>query len=281
MNFIALDVETAVGKRWSICQIGLAIVENGEITKTISRLVQPPGNEYSFWNTQIHGITPRMTARTPFFPQVWKEIWPFLEGKCLVAHNAAFDINCLQQTLGYYNIPIPDFKCDCTYKRTGHKLDAICDAYEIELRRHHDACSDAVACARVYLNLLNGIEPDLSKLQLRPAKSAGSFVSEGHEQLCGNVLKPDLGNADNASPFYAKKVVFTGVLIAVSRKEAAGIVKNMGGDIDTSISGRTHFVITGTSPGPSKMAKIQELINQGCNIRIIYEEEFLMMSKFS
>ena len=39
MNFVAIDVETAIGKRWSIYQIGLAIVENGEITQTFSRLV--------------------------------------------------------------------------------------------------------------------------------------------------------------------------------------------------------------------------------------------------
>ena len=49
-NFVAIDVETAQGKRWSICQIGLAIVENGKITETVTEFVQPPNNEYSVWN---------------------------------------------------------------------------------------------------------------------------------------------------------------------------------------------------------------------------------------
>ncbi len=35
-DFVAIDVETAIGKRWSICQIGLAVVENGIIKETIS-----------------------------------------------------------------------------------------------------------------------------------------------------------------------------------------------------------------------------------------------------
>jgi len=42
MSLDALDVETAVGKRWSICKIGLGIVENGKIVRIVSKLVQPP-----------------------------------------------------------------------------------------------------------------------------------------------------------------------------------------------------------------------------------------------
>lgn len=34
-TFTAIDFETAHGKRWSICQVGLVRVENGLITKDI------------------------------------------------------------------------------------------------------------------------------------------------------------------------------------------------------------------------------------------------------
>lgn len=277
MNFVAIDVETAIGKRWSICQIGLAIVENGEITQTYSKLVQPPRNEYAIGNINIHGITPDMTENAPIFPEVWDEIYPLIEGKRLVAHNASFDINCLHQTLDFYNRPIPVMECDCTYSRTGYKLCEICDAFEIELVNHHDATCDAVACAKVYLNLLHGNKPDLSKIKPRSQMSVSFFAPEGHVHLCGDVMKPDLINADCNSPFYAEKLVFTGVLNSIDRKEAADLVKKLGADIDGSISKRTHFVITGSAPGPSKMEKIQQLNTQGCDIRIIYEEEFLQM----
>ena len=275
MNFVAIDVETAIGKRWSICQIGLAIVENGEIIKTVSKLVQPPQNEYANGNISVHGITPDMTASAPVFPEIWDEIYPLLEGKRLVAHNASFDINCLHQALEFYNLQIPGMECDCTYSRTGYKLSEICDAYEIELNNHHDATCDAVACAKVYLNLLQGIEPDFSKIKPRSEKSSNFFSPEGHEHLCGDVLKPDLNNSDCNSPFYAKKVVFTGVLNSIDRKEAADLVKKLGADIDTSITKRTNFVITGSASGPSKMVKINQLNAQGCDIRLVYEEEFL------
>ena len=277
MNFVAIDVETAQGKRWSICQIGLAIVENGVITQTFSKLVQPPNNEYSEWNIRIHGITPEMTAKEPLFSDIWPEVEPMIAGKRLVAHNASFDMNCLIQAFDFYSMPVPDFECDCTYSRTGVKLNEICEAYEIELNNHHDAACDAEACAKVYLNLLKGINPDFSKISSRSKKSNNFFQSEGHEHLCGDVLKPDLDHADKNSPFYAKKVVFTGVLTSISRNDAACLVKNLGADIDTSITKRTDFVITGSAPGPSKMKKIEQYNSQGSNIRIVFEKEFLRM----
>jgi DNA polymerase-3 subunit epsilon len=277
MNFVAIDVETAHGKRWSICQIGLAVVENGEIVRTISKLVQPPQNEYAPVNMNIHGITPEMTENAPGFYEVWEEIQPLIYGRRLVAHNASFDINCLTQAFDFYGIPVPNLECDCTYSRTGYKLNEICEAYEIELGNHHDAACDAEACAKVYLNLLRGIKPDFSKITPPSGKSINFFESEGHERLCGDVLKPDLECADCASPFYAKKVVFTGVLNSIDRKEAAELVKKLGADIDTSITKRTNFVITGSAPGPSKMKKIEQLNAQGYDIRLICEKEFLRM----
>lgn len=277
MNFVAIDVETAHGKRWSICQIGLAVVENGEIITTISKLVQPPQNEYAAVNMNIHGITPEMTADAPDFSEVWKEIHPLIQDKHLVAHNASFDINCLEQALDFYGLPYTNFECDCTYSRTGCKLNEICEAYEIKINRYHNAACDAEACARVYLNLLQGIRPDFSKVSPRAGKSINFFQPEGHERLCGDVLKPDLDHADYDSPFYAKKVVFTGVLNSIDRNAAADLVKKLGADIDTSITKRTDFVITGSAPGPAKMQKIEQLNAQGCNIRLIFEEEFIRM----
>jgi DNA polymerase-3 subunit epsilon len=277
MNFVAIDVETAQGKRWSICQIGLAIVENGEITQTISRLVQPPQNEYSEWNIRVHGITPEMTCDAPVFSEVWNEIHPLVHGKRLVAHNASFDINCLMQAFDFYGLPVPKLECDCTFSRTGVKLNEICAAYEIELNNHHDAACDAEACARVYLNLLRGVQPDFSKMKPRSKKATSFFQAEGHERLCGKVLKPDLEQADCNSPFYAKKVVFTGVLKSIPRAEAAKLVKKLGADIDTTITKRTNFVITGSAPGPVKMKKIEQLNAQDCDIRLVFEDEFLRM----
>jgi len=45
-SYTSIDFETAQGKRWSICQVGLVRVENQFITEQLSILVQPPDNYY-------------------------------------------------------------------------------------------------------------------------------------------------------------------------------------------------------------------------------------------
>ena len=86
-------------------------------------------------------------------------------------------------------------------------------------------------------------------------------------------------NANPSSPFFGKKVVFTGVLNSIKRQTAAEIVKKQGADIDTGITKRTNFVITGSAPGPSKLKKIEKYNNDSSEIKIILEDEFLEMIK--
>ena len=277
MNFTAIDFETAIGKRWSICQVGIVRVENGRIMAKISRLVKPPNNEYSEWNTRIHGITSTDTIDSPIFSEIWDEIKPYIENNLVVAHNTDFDIDCLYKTLEYYDIPKPRFEIDCTYKRTGQKLDNLCEAFDIELGNHHDAECDAKACAEIYIKLLNNIEPDYSKISIKPKTTI--FQQKGHERIKGDILKPDLGNANPSSPFFGQKVVFTGVLNSIKRQTAAEIVKRQGADIDTRITKRTKFVITGSAPGPSKLKQIEKYNNESSEIKIIFEDEFLKMIK--
>ena len=153
-NFTAIDFETAHGKRWSICQVGLVRIENGLIKETINRLVCPPDNYYFYRNIEVHGISPERTRRSPDFSTVWDEIAPFIQGQTVVAHNGAFDFSCLSQTLEYYQIAQPEYTKACTYKIYKKKLASLCQEHRIPLN-HHDALSDALACAELYKMHLN------------------------------------------------------------------------------------------------------------------------------
>jgi DNA polymerase-3 subunit epsilon len=150
VNFTAIDFETAQGAGHSICQIGLVQVENGRIVSTMNQLVQPPGNYYSYYNIKVHGITPEMTRHSPTFDDVWGQMRPYIEDQKVVAHNASFDISCLKRVLAYYDLAVPRFDQACTYRIFKKKLSVLCDAYHIPLN-HHDALSDAMACARLYM----------------------------------------------------------------------------------------------------------------------------------
>ena len=150
-NFTAIDFETAQGYRWSICQVGLVRVVNGIITDEISLLVQPPNNYYWERFIDIHGITPEMTKNIPAFDQVWHKIEPYIKEQIVVAHNGlAFDFPVLNKTLAYYGMQTPEYEKQCTYRIFKDNLASICRKYNIPLN-HHDALSDAKACAELYL----------------------------------------------------------------------------------------------------------------------------------
>jgi len=150
-TFTAIDFETAQGKRWSICQVGLIRVEKGIIKDQVSILVQPPNNYY--WDNfiDIHGITPQQTANAPTFDKVWKQIEPFIKNQNVVAHNGfSFDFHCISQTLEYYGITPPNYTGHCTYRIFRDNLASLCREHKIPLN-HHNALSDAMACAKLFM----------------------------------------------------------------------------------------------------------------------------------
>ena len=149
--FTAIDFETAQGYRWSICQVGLVRVENGVITNEINLLVQPPNNYYWERFIDIHGITPEVTANAPTFDKIWHQIEPFIKNQSVVAHNGlSFDFPVLGKTLEYYGLQIPEYEKLCTYRIFRDNLASLCKSYDIALN-HHEALSDARACAKLFL----------------------------------------------------------------------------------------------------------------------------------
>lgn len=150
-SFTAIDFETAQGYRWSICQVGLIRVENGIITKELDFLVQPPDNYYWYNFTEIHGISARDTINAPTFNKVWHLMAPYIENQNVIAHNGfGFDFPVLNKTLEYYNMQTPDYNKFCTYNIYKSNLAALCNEHNIRLN-HHDALSDARACAALFL----------------------------------------------------------------------------------------------------------------------------------
>lgn len=151
MDFTAIDFETAQGYRNSICQVGLVRVEQGRVTTKINKLIQPPNNYYWKQFTNIHGIRPEDTGQSPYFNQIWDDLKPYIENQCVVAHNGlSFDFPVLETTLGFYGLPIPEYTKYCTYRIYGTNLASLCEEYQIPLN-HHEALSDALACAQLFL----------------------------------------------------------------------------------------------------------------------------------
>jgi len=73
------------------------------------------------------------------------------------------------------------------------------------------------------------------------------------------------------SPFSGKKVVLTGTLQQYSRKQAGEIIARLGGEVVSSVSKKTDYVLAGEKAG-SKLAKAQAL-----GVAVIDETQFETM----
>lgn len=279
-NFIAIDFETAVVSSKMPCQIGLVVVKSGEIVEKFSRYIQPPGNRYSQKCIDIHHITPSITERAPIFPEVWNDIKEYFEGNFIVAHNISFDLDVLYKALSYYGINPPRIMgYNCTYQIFGKKLNVCADKYGITLNNHHDALSDAETCCKLFIGYLSGkFNPNINEIEINNNQEKTEDKHENyHDKIDSDLLKQDLENADKSSPFYNKKVVITGIFEKFGRNELAKILKSKGADINTAISKKTNIVVVGDDPGPAKLQKANDLIEEGYDILIIDERKLRIM----
>lgn len=158
MTFTAIDFETATS--FHPCSVGIVTVENGIVVDEFVTLIQPPNNLYNPYTIQVHGIYPSDTARAKNFLQVFPEIQKRLQNRVVVAHNESFDRNVLLKSMDYYGLDYGNLniasRWECTvkiYKAKGikpTKLSDCCREMKIQLN-HHEALSDARACAQLYL----------------------------------------------------------------------------------------------------------------------------------
>ena len=72
----------------------------------------------------------------------------------------------------------------------------------------------------------------------------------------------------NSTFFTGKTVVLTGALENYSRNEAKAIIEKMGGNVSSSVSNKTDFVLAGDNAG----SKYDKAISLG--IKLISEDEF-------
>ena len=133
-------------------------MEDCVITDELSILVQPPENYYWDRFIDIHHITRAMTAEAPTFDKIWHLVEPYIKGHSVVAHNGfCFDFDVLEKTLVHYGLPIPEYEKNCTYRLFKDNLASLCQRFDIELN-HHEALSDARACAILYQMHLDEIK---------------------------------------------------------------------------------------------------------------------------
>lgn len=297
-DFLAIDVETANRyQRGSICSFAVIHCHDGIHETVFSELLNPQ-IEIDPCFTHIHGITNSMVADKPSFGDIWPIVAPLLQKYPVVAHNAAFDISCLEQAQDNFSFSPIDISYMCSlqasrivyyHKFSSYSLDSLCAHFNIPLE-HHNAASDAVACAKL-------VETMAAE---RNAKNLDEFA-----QRCGLVLKSSLNNGyvpvtqvpiqyvfcapefESAvcETLSGKTVVFTGAFANMDRSEAEHAAQGFGANIGKNVTRKTDILVVGIQDlvktkgyeKSSKHRKAEELISEGRDILIIDESEFMRL----
>ena len=161
LNFTAIDFETANEGRASACAVGVVRMRGGVIVESFETLLRPRELRVDWRNFQIHGISAADIEHAPTLADVWPQLLPYLHRQPVAAHNSSFDVSVLEHTLRDFGVPVPTFHTLCSVKLAKaawphferHKLDYVAAQFGIALN-HHDALSDARACAEITVRAL-------------------------------------------------------------------------------------------------------------------------------
>lgn len=305
MNFVAFDIETATANRSSICQIGITEVIDGVPQEPKSWLIQPEGNLYDSMNIWIHGITPEDTKDSPSFPEVWNEVYQYLKGKIVVAHNTSFDMYALRDAFNNYNMEYPTFDYFCTLRIAryiikgcySYSLNVVLDYMNIQFEGHHRADCDSLGCAKLLLKCLEIDGSTLEDLENKYAFHRGKFDKDlfiphlaldkydpdsSYKRFIKHIQVDD-STADPSNYFYGKTVCFTGTCQYGVRKELLLKVAQVGGIPTDSVTAKTDILVVGQQDyrvvGDDGMSNKQEkaykMLKAGKDIEILSETEFL------
>lgn len=280
MKFVAIDVETANADMASICAVGAAVFEHGQLSSEWYSLVDPD-DYFDPVNVSIHGIDERMVLGAPPYKDMLVIIEQLLRDATVVTHTH-FDRVAMHQTAHRWAIEPPR----CTWldsarvarrtwvecARSGYGLADVCSRIGYEFR-HHNALEDAKAAGHVLLAAMAETGLDLEGVLQRVRQPIDPSNASS-----GSAVRRD-GNPDG--PLFGEVVVFTGAL-EIPRREAADLAAAVGCEVAQGVTKTTTLLVVGDMDvtrlagheKSSKHRKAEELITKGFPIRIIRETDF-------
>lgn len=146
-----VDIETT-GARHTydrIIEIGIVLVENNQVLKTFSTLINPQ-KYLSPDIILLTGITNDQLEEAPTFRQVKEEIFNLLKDCLFVAHNVRFDYSFIKNEFKRFDIDFsPKHLCTVKLSRKlfpkfkHHNLDSLINRFSLSCQNRHRALDDA------------------------------------------------------------------------------------------------------------------------------------------
>ena len=279
--FTTIDVETANEDLTSICQIGIATVQDGAVLNVWTTLINPLG-PFSRRHTAMHGIDRQIVAGAPTFGEVIDELESRLCAMpAITVSHTAFDRisitrSCSERKLdvGWLDSArIARRAWPQRYARRGHGLAAIASDLGIEFR-HHDAGEDARVAAEIVLRASEKMCFCIEDWLLEVGECKGQRVPIKYD--------PIRRDGNREGPLIEEVLVFTGSLQIV-RREAADLAAAAGCTVHDTVTRETTLLVVGDHDinrlarheKSAKHRKAEALIEAGQPIRIVQESDFL------
>ena len=183
---IILDTETTgLNARFGdrVIEIGCIELLSRNVTDRHFHRYLNPEREIEEGAAKVHGLTSEFLADKPKFAEIAGEFVDYVSGAELIIHNAAFDVEFLDQELSFagmkkladYCLGVVDTLAMARELHPGRKnsLDALCERYAVNNahRTLHGALLDARLLAEVYLALTRGQESLVMELEA-PSEAA-------------------------------------------------------------------------------------------------------------
>jgi len=283
MDFITIDVETANHNVGSICQIGMAKYIKGKLVDTFVSYINP-NDSFSQKNIDVHSITKNMVKDAPTIFDIYGNILKFVDNLPVVSHTN-FDRKALNECLGQVNLPVPNWmwadsslmvrrSCE-KWAYSGYGLGNVCSEWGYEFS-HHDALEDAKACGFIVKTILREKQQSIQdwiEVDNKTAAKLRTFPAKAQTR-----------NGDANGKFAGLSICFTGNM-TISRIEIADLAAKHGFNVRAGVSKKLNYLVIGIQDlallaghdKSSKHRKAEELIDDGANIQIVTEKEFIRL----
>ena len=184
-KYAVVDLEaTSASSNAKIIQVGIVLIENGQIVKTYETDVNPH-EKLDSHICQLTGLTDKRLRRAPDFSQVAREIYELIEDAIFVAHNVKFDANLLAEALFWEGFELMTPRVDTvelaqvffpTFEK--YNLGILCEQLDIPLKHAHTALADASATATLFLKIQEKIQKLPKELVEYLLKFSDSLIYE-------------------------------------------------------------------------------------------------------
>lgn len=163
-KYAIVDLEaTSASSMASIIQVGIVIMQNGQVIDEFASDVNPH-QKLDDHIIHLTGITDQQLAQAPDFSEIARTIFELIEDCIFVAHNVKFDANLLSEALFMEGYELRTPRVDTVelaqvfYPTLEHyKLSYLSKVLNLDLAQAHTAIEDARATGQLLFHLMDKI----------------------------------------------------------------------------------------------------------------------------